>query len=66
MRVVVTYSRELRGYHAILAVRLADDSVWLLDSDNRIRKSSHYGYRYIFALNEHSIWDHRKDYVGPG
>ncbi|MEQ9452418.1 MAG: transglutaminase-like cysteine peptidase [Pseudomonadales bacterium] len=66
MRVVVTYSRELRGYHAVLAVRLADDSVWLLDSDNRIRKSSHYGYRYIFALNEHSIWDHRKDYVGPG
>ena len=64
MRVVVTYTRDLRGYHAVLAVRRNDGSVWLLDSDNRIQKKWHAGHRYIFAVNEHSIWDHRKDYVG--
>ena len=64
MRVVAVYSRELGGYHAILAVRRDNGSVWLLDSDNRIRKGRHQRYRYIYALNEHSIWDHRKDYAG--
>ena len=62
LRVVIVYSRELRGYHAVVAVRLDDDEVWLLDSDNRIRKGSHREYRYVYALNEDSVWDHRDDY----
>jgi predicted transglutaminase-like cysteine proteinase len=65
MRVVVARSRELGGSHAVLAVRRPDGAVWLLDSDNRIRKRSHRGYRYIYAMNEHYVWDHRKDYLGP-
>lgn len=62
MRVVVTYERRLRGYHAVLAVQQPNGAVWLLDSDNRIRKKSHRGYRYIYAMNEDSVWDHRADF----
>ncbi len=62
LRVVVVYERKLRGYHAILAVRRADGTVWLLDSDNFIRRRGHRGYRYVYAMNETSIWDHRADF----
>lgn len=64
MRVVITYEKKLRGYHAVLAIRRDDGEVWLLDSDNLIRKRSHRGYRYVYAMNEHSVWDHRDDYEG--
>ena len=64
MRVVVVFSRELRGYHAVLAVQRPDGATWLLDSDNVVRKKRHIGYRYIFAINENSIWDHREDFAG--
>ena len=66
LRVVVARSRELRGVHAVLAVRRPDGAIWLLDSDNRIRKRSHRDYRFIYAMNEHYVWDHRDDYLGPG
>ena len=62
LRVVIAYEKQLRGYHAVLAVRRPDGEIWLLDSDNRIRKKSHRGYRYIYAMNEASVWDHREDY----
>ncbi len=55
---LVVYDRRLRDYHAVLAVRSAPDSIWLLESDNTIQKSGLYGYRYVFAINEDSIWDH--------
>jgi predicted transglutaminase-like cysteine proteinase len=58
MRVVVVYDRSVRDYHAVLAVRSASGSIWLLESDNTISRGGLYGYRYIFALNEDSIWDH--------
>jgi len=66
LRVVVERSRELGGIHAVLAVRRPDGAIWLLDSDNRIRKRSHRGYRFIYAMNERFVWDHREDYLGPG
>ena len=61
MRVVVTYETKLRGYHAVLAYRWPDNEVWLLESDNHIRKRSHSGYRYVYAVNEQGIWDYRED-----
>ena len=64
LRVVVARSRELGGSHAVLAIRQPDGAVWLLDSDNRIRKNSHRGYRYLYAMNEEFVWDHRDDYEG--
>ena len=61
MRVVVAWERELRGYHAVLAYRWPDDRVWLLESDNVIKKRSHAGYRYVYALNEQGVWDYRPE-----
>ena len=66
LRVVVARSRELGGIHAVLAIKRPDGAIWLLDSDNRIRKRSHRDYRFIYAMNEHFVWDHRDDYLGPG
>ncbi len=60
LRIVIAYERKLGGYHAVLAARLNDEETWLLDSDNRIRKKRHTGYRYIYAMNEHSVWDHEQ------
>jgi len=64
LRVVVSWDRQARGYHAILAIRLGADSVWLLDSNNRIYKHRHTGYRYIYAVNENAVWDHEQDVTG--
>ena len=61
MRVVVTYETKLRGFHAVLAYRWPNDEVWLLESDNRIKKRSHRDYRYVYAVNELGIWDYRED-----
>jgi predicted transglutaminase-like cysteine proteinase len=58
MRVVVSYDHSVRQHHAVLAIRQADDSSWLLEIDNTIRKSRQSGYRFIYALNENGIWDH--------
>ena len=63
LRVVVTYSDKLFGYHAVLALRQPDNSIWLLDSNYPIKKNSHMGYRWIYAMNEQAVWDHRKDYL---
>ena len=62
MRIVVAYERRPRGHHAVLAIRLDEDTVWLLDSDNGIRKNYHGRYEYVYAMNELSVWDHRDDY----
>lgn len=61
LRVVVTYDRTTREHHAVLAVRQPDGTAWLLDSDDRIHRSQPFGYRFIYALNETSIWDHELD-----
>lgn len=58
LRIVVSWDRRARSYHAFLAVRRSADSVWLLDSDNRIYKHRQSGYRYIYAVNENAVWDH--------
>ncbi len=67
MRVVVTWERREPGYHAVLALRMkngepkASDAVWILETDNTIRRKRHSGYRYIYAMNEHAVWDHRTE-----
>ena len=58
MRVLVTWEKSARDYHAVLAIRREDGSSWLLESDNTIVKGSHRKYRFIYALNEEGIWDH--------
>jgi len=63
LRVVVAYDYEATRYHAILAVRLEHGKVLLLESDNRIRSGGGHGYRFIYSVNEKSIWDHE---ASPG
>lgn len=66
LRVVVTWDRGARGYHAILAVRLQDDDgakVLLLESDDTIRRGSRHRYRFIYSINEQSIWDHEASHA---
>ncbi len=74
MRVVVTWERRERGYHAVLALRMKNGeptetaaastdagTVWILETDNTIRRKRHSGYRYVYAMNEHAVWDHRSE-----
>jgi len=62
LRVVVVYDRDSREHHAVLAVRQPDDDgAWLLDSDDQIHRGHPFGYRFVYALNETSIWDHELD-----
>ncbi len=57
LRVVVTWDRKARGYHAVLAVH-HDDEVLLLESDNTVRRGRNHTYRFVYSVNENSIWDH--------
>lgn len=60
LRVLVIYERRTRDYHAVLAVREASGAAMLLESNNTILKGNPVGYRFIYALNEESIWDHER------
>ena len=60
MRVVITWERDARDYHAVLAVRQDDGTALLLETDDTILRGSHRRYRYIYAVNEEGIWDHEK------
>lgn len=63
LRVVVVKENREREYHAVVAVRIPDRSVVLLDTDNRILKRRPSRYRYIYAINEDSIWEHNLESV---
>jgi len=58
LRVVVSYDRSVRAYHAVLAVRRDDGRAWLLELDDTIVKAAQGNYRFVYALNEQGIWDH--------
>jgi predicted transglutaminase-like cysteine proteinase len=58
LRVVVIYDRKVRDYHAVLAIRNSSGAVWLMESDNSIQKGNLYNYKFIYSVNEESIWDH--------
>ena len=60
MRVVITWERDARDYHAVLAVRQDDGAALLLETDDTILRGSHRRYRFIYALNEEGIWDHEE------
>ena len=58
LRVLVIYDRKARDHHAVLAVRNSSGPIWLLESDNTIQRGNLYSYKFIYAVNEDSIWDH--------
>ena len=70
LRIVVTWDRGERGYHAVLAVRLTEDRasgeaarILLLESDNTIKRGGRHRYRFIYSINEESIWDHEAEHA---
>ena len=58
LRIVVVYERRMGEYHALIAVRTDEDQVALLDIDNKIYSRRPPYYRFVYSINEHSIWDH--------
>ena len=58
LRIVVVYDRKTREYHAVVAVHNEQGNTRLLDIDNRIYGRKPTAYRYVYAVNENSIWDH--------
>lgn len=58
LRILVVYDRVLREYHALVAVRHEDFGVRMLDLDNSIYRRKPAAYRFVYAINENSIWDH--------
>lgn len=60
LRVVVTYDRSAGGYHALVAVRRDDGQVLLLESDGTVIRGQRHNFRFIYSVNEHSIWDHER------
>ena len=61
LRIVVVYDRDVHEYHALIAVKTAPENVALLDIDNRIYSYKPAHYRFVYSINEHSIWDHSLD-----
>ncbi len=58
LRIVVVYDQDVQEYHAVIAVRIDEDQVALLDIDNKIYSRRPPHYRFVYSINEHSIWDH--------
>ena len=58
LRIVIAYDHGARSHHAVLAIRTVEDEVLLLDTDSIIRRGHRHDYRFIYSLNELSIWDH--------
>lgn len=58
LRIVVVYDQNVQEYHAVIAVRTDEDQVALLDIDNKIYAQRPPHYRFVYSINEHSIWDH--------
>lgn len=59
LRVVVAYDRRYREHHAVVAVRQADGTAWVLETDNFVHKARKpIDLRYVYAVNEAGIWDH--------
>lgn len=58
LRVVIAYDWKTRDHHAVLAIRDAGQAR-LLDVEGGTRHgTANPNYRYRYALNEVSIWDH--------
>jgi hypothetical protein len=49
----------------VLAVRENDGDVLLLESDNLIRRGRNHPYRFIYSVNENSVWDHEQQAARP-
>ncbi len=63
LRILVVYDRNVREHHALTLVKTKELGLQLLDNDNSIYRNRPFHYRYVYSLNEDSIWDHSLDRV---
>ncbi len=56
VRIGIARDRETRAYHAVTVVRI-EDVIYFLDVDGDPRRNRP-SYRFLFSMNEDSIWDH--------
>lgn len=63
LRILVVYDRNVREHHALTLVKTKELGLQLLDNDNSIYRKRPFHYRYVYSLNEDSIWDHSLDRV---
>lgn len=61
LRILVVYDRNAREHHALTLVHNEELGLQLLDNDNAIYRNRPFHYRYVYSLNEDSIWDHSLD-----
>ena len=61
LRIMIVYDRKAREHHALVAVYDSDLGTQLLDNDNKMYRKRPFSYRYVYSLNEDSIWDHSLD-----
>ena len=63
LRILVVYDRNAREHHALTLVHNEELGVQLMDNDNSIYRNRPFHYRYVYSLNEDSLWDHSLDRV---
>lgn len=63
LRILVVYDRNAREHHALTLVNNEELGLQLMDNDNAIYRNRPFHYRYVYSLNEDSIWDHSLDRV---
>lgn len=61
LRVLVVYDRTAKEHHALTLVNNEEIGLNLLDNDNSIYRVRPFHYRYVYSVNEDSIWDHSLD-----
>lgn len=61
LRVLIVIDRTAREHHALTLVKNEELGLHLLDSDNAIYRVRPFHYRYVYSVNEESIWDHSLD-----
>lgn len=63
LRVVMNWDDRERDWHALLAVRL-DNETYVLDSILGLQKPGAFGYGYmVYSISENGVWDHAPDFV---
>ena len=61
LRVMVVYDKKAHEHHGLVVVHTEELGTRLLDSDNAIYRKRPFNYRYVYSINEESIWDHSLD-----
>jgi predicted transglutaminase-like cysteine proteinase len=63
LRVVMNWDDQVLDWHALLAVRI-DDETYVLDSILGLQEPRDFRYAYmVYSISETGIWDHAPDFV---